>query len=240
MPTGPVPNNKVYIHEFIDIVGQHRAEYMHHMTANWGPIGRKERNLLCVGVWGTVGSTERWPETVNLWELDGWHALAANFRHEFSHPTLQDPSLAAWWAEAASLRRGGVDRLLAPAPYALTLEQALGRGIRGEVYYHELVQCAPGTAKTYLSMLEQEWLPVAERLGLTLLGAYRTVMVNASEAVVIWAIDTWERWADIEIAYDEDAEVARWRDRSKDVALDWRGKLMVDSPLNPLKTGKIL
>jgi len=235
-----VPNTKVYIHELIEIIGHHRAEYMHHMTANWGPIGRAERNLLCVGVWGTVGSTDRWPETVNLWELDGWQGLAANFRHEFSHPTLQDPSLAAWWAEAASYRRGGVDRLLAPAPYSPTLEEALARGIGGEVYYHELVQCAPGTAKTYLAMLEQEWLPTAERLGLTLLGAYRTVMVNASEAVVIWAIDTWERWAEIEVAYDEDAEVARWRERTKDVAVDWRGKLMVDSPLNPLKTGKIL
>ena len=28
-------NDKVYIHEFIDIIGHNRANYMHHMTANW-------------------------------------------------------------------------------------------------------------------------------------------------------------------------------------------------------------
>ena len=37
-------NEKVYIHELIDIIGHNRARYMHHMTANWCPIAREERN----------------------------------------------------------------------------------------------------------------------------------------------------------------------------------------------------
>jgi hypothetical protein len=88
------------------------------MTANWCPIARDERNQLCYGVWGTVGSTGRWPEVVNMWELDGWEGLAANFDHELSHPSMQDPSLAEWWAVAATLRRGGFDRILEPAEWA--------------------------------------------------------------------------------------------------------------------------
>ena len=28
-------NGSVYVHELIDIVGQQRAKYMHHMTAWW-------------------------------------------------------------------------------------------------------------------------------------------------------------------------------------------------------------
>ena len=35
----------------------------------------------CFGVWATVGSTGAWPQTVNMWELNGWKALAANFEH---------------------------------------------------------------------------------------------------------------------------------------------------------------
>ena len=233
-------NTKVYIHEFVDIIGQNRAAYMHHMTANWGPIGREERNLLCVGVWGTVGSTERWPETVNLWEADGWQGLASNFRHEFSHPTLQDPSLERWWAEAASYRRGGYDRILVPAPYTPTLEEAIAGGVKGDVYYHELVQVVPRQAGAYLSMLEQEWLPVATGIGLHLVGAYRTAMVNGSEAVVIWAMDDWDAWAAVEIAYESDDDVARWRERSRAVVVDWRAKLLAPAPLCPLNTGTIL
>jgi hypothetical protein len=83
-------------------------------------------------------------------------------------------------------------------------------------------------------------MPIAGRIGLQLVGAYRTAMVNDSEVVVIWAIESWERWAEIEAAYDDDASVARWRRRTEGVALDWRAKLLVDSELNPLKTGRIL
>ena len=50
-------NDKIYIHELIDIIGANRARYMHHMTANWCPVGRVERNQHCFGVWATVGST---------------------------------------------------------------------------------------------------------------------------------------------------------------------------------------
>ncbi len=59
-------NDKVYIHELIDVIGHNRANYMHHMTANWSPMAREARHQLCYGVWGTVGTTRRWPEVVNL------------------------------------------------------------------------------------------------------------------------------------------------------------------------------
>ena len=43
-------NDRVYIHEFIDIIGHNRAKYMHHMPANWSPIAQEERHQLCFGV----------------------------------------------------------------------------------------------------------------------------------------------------------------------------------------------
>jgi hypothetical protein len=95
-------NDQVYIHEFIDIIGQNRANYMQHMTANFSPMAQEVRNQRCYGVWGVVGSTGQWPQVVNIWEEDGLDGLAASFRHELSHPTLQDPKLATWWKKAAS------------------------------------------------------------------------------------------------------------------------------------------
>jgi hypothetical protein len=68
-------NQKVYIHEFINITGHNRARYMHHMTANWSPIAQEERGQLCYGVWGVVGSTGAWPQVVNIWEEDGGKGL---------------------------------------------------------------------------------------------------------------------------------------------------------------------
>ena len=110
-----MPNQKVYIHEFIDIRGHHRADYMHHMTANWSPTAQATRNQQCFGVWAVLGSTGAWPQVVNLWEEDGLAGLADSFAAEAVGPGAQDEALATWWAKAAEFRRGGFDRLLRPA-----------------------------------------------------------------------------------------------------------------------------
>ena len=85
------PNEKVYIHEFIDIIGHNRANYMHHMTANWSPIAQDERHQLCYGVWGVVGTTRGWPEVVNIWEEDGFPGLSRVVRARVQPPEPAGP-----------------------------------------------------------------------------------------------------------------------------------------------------
>ena len=111
---------------------------------------------------------------------------------------------------------------------------------KGGVYYHELIRVAPGQAKTYLSMMEELWIPVADRLGLKLCFAGRSMMVNESEVICIWAIKDWPAWANVEKAYESDPAVAVWRKQTQHIALDWRNKLLADGPLNPMNTGVLL
>ena len=231
-------NEKIYIHELIDIRGHARAKYMHHMTANWSPIGREERGQLCYGVWGTVGSTGRWPEVVNLWEEPGWQGLASNLARETAHPSLQDPSLAAWWAEAAKYRRGGRDRIMIPAPWTRTIEELTRDGVRGVFYAHELVRVLPGGAPEYLDRVRDVGVGIHEAFGLELVGAFRTALRNDSECLLLWAIPRAEDWAHFEAAQGDDPRIARWREASRDLALDWRRTLLVDAPLCPLRTGR--
>jgi hypothetical protein len=88
---------------------------------------------------------------VNLWEEPGWDGLAANLARETAGPAMQDPSLAAWWAEAAKYRRGGLDRILVPAPWTRTIEELCRDGVRCGVFTaHELVQVAPGRTREFL------------------------------------------------------------------------------------------
>ena len=89
-------NDKVYIHEFIDIIGHNRVNYMHHMTANWSPIAQEERHQLCYGVWAVIGTTRGWPQVVNLWEEDGFKGLSRSLDRECNNPSVQDPKLAKW------------------------------------------------------------------------------------------------------------------------------------------------
>ena len=94
-------NNKVYTHEFIDIRGAKRPQYMHHMTANWSPIAQEERNQLCFGVWGVIGTTDRWPRVINMWEEDGFAGLAAGLGHETGGRTCRTRS----WRSGGTRRR---------------------------------------------------------------------------------------------------------------------------------------
>jgi len=234
-----VPNDKLYIHELIDVIGPNRAKYVHHMTANWCPIARAERDQLCFGVWGTVGSTGRWPEVVNVWELDGWDGLVANFEHELSHPGMQDPSLAEWWAQAAELRRGGTDRILVPEPWTRPITELCEAGVRGEVYAHELVTVPVGTVTGYLDSVHEVAVPAHERLGIEPVGAWRVAGVNDSEAVVIWALPSWAAWAELERSWiDPTGPLTAWRAACLGLGADWRRQLLVDAPLAPLRTGR--
>ena len=110
--------------------------------------------------------------------------------------------------------------------------------VGSKVFYHERINIVPGQAKSYLSMLEQEWIPVAKDLGLHLVGAYRTAMRNDSECFAIWAMREWKDWANYEKAQERDARVAQWRRRTQGVAVDWTSHLMISAPLSPTNTGK--
>ena len=245
-------NNKVYTHEFIDIRGAKRPQYMHHMTANWSPIAQEERHQLCFGVWGVVGTTDRWPRVINMWEEDGFPGLAAGLGHETGRPNMQDAKLEKWWNEAAGYRKGGFDRVMIPAPWTRTIEELNADGVRGEVYAHEMVTLAPGTAAAFLEIVRAEMVPAYAGAGLELVSAMRTSMRDESECILIWAIPSWPAWAKFELAINKvsdpgDVEVLDeaaakplrdWQQRLYSQSRSFRRFLMLDAPLSPLRIGR--
>jgi hypothetical protein len=224
-------NERVYIHEIIDVIGHNRANYMQHMTANWSPIGQEERGQLCYGVWALVGSTGRWPKTVNMWEHESWSGLAKSFEVETVGRGAQDPALEKWWAKAAEFRSGGIDRIMVPAPWARGIEALCADGVRGDVYAHELVTVAPDRAADLLERA-RDAATIHARHGWELFGAFTTAMANDDEALLLWAIPTWQQWADGEA----DRDLTKWR-RGLD-ARTWQRVLLVDAPLGPLRIGR--
>ncbi len=237
-------NSKVYTHEFIDIRGAMRPQYMHHMTANWSPIAQEERHQLCFGVWGVVGTTDRWPRVVNMWEEDGFTGLAAGLGHETGRPNLQDAKLEKWWNEAAGYRKGGFDRVMIPAPWTRTIEELNADGVSGVAYAHEMVTLAPGTAPEFLELVRTEMVPAYASARLQLVSAMRTSMIDDSECILIWAIPSWEAWARFEILIhgigeDVDAGILHgWQQRLLSVSKTFRRFLMLDAPLSPLRIGR--
>lgn len=231
-------NDKIYIHEYVDIIGHNRANYMHHMTANWSPGAQEARDQKCFGVWGTVGTTRRWPEVVNLWEEDGYDGMASSFRHEFNHASLQDPDLHEWWSEAANFRSHGTDKLILPAPWTKTIDELCAEGVGAEVYAHETFSVPPGTAWTFVDTVRDHTDDAFARHGWRLIGAFVTTMVADDEVILLWAIDSWEAWASLEKAQGSDDAAAKWYRSLIDGGTTWDRFLLVDAPLSPLRTGR--
>jgi hypothetical protein len=231
-------NDCIYIHEFIDINGHNRANYMHHMTANWSPLAQVERHQLCYGVWALLGSTAYWPATVNMWEEDGFDGLASSFEIEGVGSGAQDPKLERWWATAAEFRRGGTDRIMVPAPWTRTIEELCADGVHGATYAHELVKVRPGSAVQLLERAREAAAPALGRYGWELIGAFTTAMVNDDEALLLWSIPTWQQWADAEKAHTTDGDIVKWRASIQDDVTSWHRALLIDAPLCPFKTGR--
>lgn len=232
-----VPNTNVYTHELIEIIGTGRAKYMHHMTANWSPIAQEERNQLCFAVWATIGTTGRWPQVVNMWQEAGWDGIASGLGLETSRPSLQDEKLEKWWTEAANFRKGGLDRIIVPAPWSPTIEQLNAEGVRGQVYAHETIAVPRGTAADFLQLVGEAGVPAHAEVGVRLVGAYRTSMRDDDECIVIWAIPTWAAWAEYERAFDGGA-LRSWVTQRRAASVHYERFLMADAPLSPLRIGR--
>jgi hypothetical protein len=232
-------NDRVYLHEFIDIVGQQRARYMHHMTAYWCPENRHRRDQLLFGVWGTLGSTGQWPQVVNLWEyVGGWDGLARSFDVEVSNPVMQDPYLQEWWAKAAPLRRGGFDRLLVPAPWTRTIEELVAVRVRGDAYAHELITVPPGRSLALLDQVEALGRPCVESTGAELVGAFNVALRNDTECILLWSFPDWSTWSSFESSWSSEGQLSPWRKALVDADAGLTRILLIDSPLNPMKTGR--
>ena len=237
--------DRLYIHETIQISVRLRTKYLRHFL-NWAPISRRLYDMRLVGVWAVNGSTHNWPVAILLWEMDGLPAFSRMLAGEYAY--LQDADApvkdhySLYWGEGEEgiVDTRGTDRLLAPAPFSPSLAQAVERKITGKGYLHETVKGPPGSIGPLLERLGKRWVPCVGRMGLKLVGAYRSLLLNDQEAIVIWAIPTWDDWVRYEGSLYSEAEAIGWRADAARADISWEGKLMNPAAGSALQTGKIV
>lgn len=222
----------LYLHEVVDVVGRGGIPYMAHVVG-FEPGSVTDRGLVLAGTWEVVGTTGRWPQVVNLWEvLDGWDGWVRLTRRT-NVAKAANAELGEWWDEAFRHRTGGFDRLLlgaegSPDP---TSEAAAGR--RGEVAVHELSRVRPGAGAEYLAALVEEWAPVAADHGVHLVGAYEVVMTDV-EVCTFWVADLDAHAAFLRAgATGADPRISAWAERRRAWCTAWREELMTPGAGSP-------
>lgn len=230
----------LYLHEYVDIVGEGAMRYMEHTVA-FDTDAAADRGLALVGTWYTMGSTGPWPQVVNLWEsVDGWSGWrrlmeATNLRR------TQNPELVEWWQEALKTRTGGFDRVLGAAPGCPSLRELGASGVSGSVFVHEISEVRPGAALDYLASVRELRVPLLADHGHALVGLYEVLLTDV-EVVTVWATDPAGHESLMQAA-DEgtDERIARWHEQARAAGRTrWREELMTPHPDTLLSRGDSL
>ncbi len=174
----------LYLHEIIDIIGDGQQAYIDTVGERAAHSQRQGISRL-LGCWKVIGSTNRWPRVVNLWEMDGWTQWAESLERQFL-PEKKDAALAPWWSRATQWRSGGFDRILEPTAYSPTREQLRQQRLKAWVCVHTIIRLLPGACDEYLAAVGDALAPLLRAQGMTFMGAY-AVPMRSDEAVVLWA-----------------------------------------------------
>ena len=124
------------------------------------------------------------------------------------------------------------------APWTRTIDELCGDGVRGEVYAHELVRVPSGTSWEFLDRVAEDGREVLGKFGWDLAGAWSTAMVGEREVILLWAIESWEAWAEFEGAQRGDPMVRDWNEQVRERSEELSRTLLVDAPLSPFRTGR--
>lgn len=221
----------LYLHEIVDVVGRGGAPYMDHVVG-FDPGAVADRGLALAGTWEVVGTTGRWPQVVNLWEVeDGWDGWIRLTRRT-NVAKAGNAELAEWWDEAHKHRTGGLDRLLVAAPGSPDPLEAAASGVRGEVAVHEITQVRPGAGADYLAAVVEQWAPVAASLGVHLIGAFEVVMSD-TEVITFWASDLPSHAALLRAFAEGDHPTPAWAVTRRQWCTRWHEELMTPGRGSP-------
>jgi hypothetical protein len=216
----------LYLHEVVDIVGTGQEKYLETVGAR-GRHSEREGISRLVGAWKVIGSTNRWPRVVNLWEMDGWGHWAATLERQFL-PDKLDGALAPWWAKALEWRSGGFDRILTPAPGSPTRAALIAAGLRAWVCVHTIARTRPGLVAGYLTAATATLAPALAARGCTLMGAYAAAM-RSDEAILVWAAPDFRHLCALHDDWAADAALHAWRKREQELCVEVETMWLVPS-----------
>jgi hypothetical protein len=217
----------LYLHEVVDIVGENAVPYMEKSVLGFKTDTSADRGLDLYGTWYVMGSTGRWPQVVNVWEMpegwDSWERLcrSTNLKRE------ANAELAAWWHEAYTRRSGGFDRVMGAVDGTLSLADIAAAGVTGTLFVHELTRVRPGAAIDYLGAVAEELAPVAAEHGHTLVGNWEVLLGDTEVA------DVARGFGPID-GVEGDARLPAWRERALEFTTQWREELMIPCPGTPM------
>jgi hypothetical protein len=236
---------RIYSHELLNIPVPGRQPYLAWFDT-WPAKVSARSGGLCrnFGVWGGIGMAHRWAEALIMWEYRSKADMADLMKEAWSYMASDDATrdhYTRFWKDAPDgvVDVTGMDRLLCSTAYSPTLDELVQTTRNPEVYLHFHINTQPGEIHRHLRDLNDQFVPCALRLGLKLVGAYRTLLVNDDQGVAIFC-GSFADWANYEDARRTDGELLAWRAKLAGEGVTQDGRMLIGTRAHPLRTGQIL
>jgi hypothetical protein len=228
-------NDHIYLHEIIRTVPGREEPYLASVASlHHDPVRDDRKGPAAFAQFRSVQTSGPWPCAVNIWQ-NTWSGQTENLVGQF-RDTRRDVAMEEWWNRNLHLRRGGYDRILVPAPSSPSLADLVARGVRCEVFWHEIAWLPFGEAPRYLELVARELVPALDRLGLLLVGAFRVAMRPRQVLTIIGAPE-WNQLAEMLSAAQRDPQLAKWNQYRATIAERAEEMLLLPARHSPLARG---
>jgi hypothetical protein len=225
-------NPYIYLHEIVRTVPGREEPYLASvLSLLYDPTRSHGEGHAAFAQFRAVETSGPWPLGINIWQ-NTWAEQTEALISQFLD-TRRDTAMEEWWNRNLHLRRGGYDRLLIPAPYSPTLADLIARSVTGAVFLHEIMWVPFGEPRRYLDAVERELLPMLERFGLTLVGAFRVAM-RPRQVVTIIGAREWSQLAAFLKMSNVEPALQRWNDYRAEIVEHAEEMLLLPARHGPL------
>jgi len=228
-------NKHIYLHEIMRTVPGREEPYLASVASlRHDPVRGDREGHAPFAQFRSVQTSGPWPCAINIWE-NTWAGQTEDLVGQFLD-ARRDVAMEEWWNRNLHLRRGGYDRLLIPAPFSPARADLVARGVRCEVFRHEIAWLPFGEPLRYLELVGQQLVPALDRLGLVLVGAFRVAM-RPRQVVTIIGAPEWRQLAEMLAAAERDAQLAAWNQYRATNAERAEEMLLLPARHDPLARG---
>ncbi len=194
------------------IEGGGKQSYLEAVADDFRPIAEaRGQRLLVLG--STIGSTARWPETTEIWEVEGFTKLGPTVEAMYTDETT-DSALAAFWRRSFQYRNRGESLIVVGAAFSPSLDEHLQQGLEAKVFGVEEIRFVPGRRREALQALAERAALDHTRGRRLLLGG--EVAFTNQRLVAAWAYADLASCNQYQHALPIDADLQTWRSAWQD------------------------
>lgn len=226
----------LYLHEINQIRPGRLDAFLDAVERSYLPVADR-LGIRLVGYWTVPPGHGAWPETVAVWEIDGYdHYLDLTRRlHDESRI---DPDLLAWHRNLGEWVERTEGMVCLPSDRTPTVADIKQRGLKAKLCTHELIHTEPGRQAEYLRICEAFYFDrVASKAGRSIVGLYWSPWKN-TRAICIWGQgEEWDtvhpRGKDEHFAWDQDSLM--WKTLGLQLRKDWDDRWIVPTRFSTVR-----